>query len=71
MWCYAPGYSDGTTLDVKFIRDVTGLPVKRVASEDYEPAFASDTPMHAFGDWSSLYVPTCELNKDIIAFLDN
>ena len=67
VWCYAPGYSDGTRLDVQFIRDITGLPVQRVSSEDQDPAFSSDTAMRDFGDWLSLYTPTCELDKDIIA----
>ena len=62
VWCYAPGYSDGTRLDEQFIRDVTGLPVQRVASEDHTPAFSSDSTMRDFGDWLSLYVPTCELS---------
>ena len=71
VWCYAPGYSDGTRLDAQFIRDMTGLPVHRISSEDQEPAFSTDTTKHDFGDWLSLYTPTCELDKDIIAFIDN
>ncbi|MBQ7175830.1 MAG: hypothetical protein IJS08_00325, partial [Victivallales bacterium] len=61
VWCYAPGYSDGTRLDVQFIRDVTCLPVQRVVSGDHDPAFASDCTKRDFGDWSSLYTPACEL----------
>ncbi len=78
VWCYAPGYSDGNTLDVAHIRELTSLPVERVSDDDPEyglgPRFHSPIPDQTFPDqsstgqsstvWTSHYFPNCQLTTE-------
>ena len=60
VWCYAPGFSNGKTLDVNFISELTGLAVSETGAENpaLAPAFAADEANRTFDDWSSWYFPS-------------
>lgn len=59
VWCYAPGFSNGKTLDVNFISELTGIStaVTKAANPALSPVFIASEECRKFDSWTSWYFP--------------